>query len=426
MNKHRVTYVGHRYTWGGTQPFGLSHADRLQHLYSVGKSGTGKSTLLLNLAIHDIEAGEAVAVIDPHGDLCLDLLDAIPPWRSRDVVYFDAADTEFPIALNLLHGRGREAIHVTTSRIVSAIKSVFSESWGPRLEYVLTASIAALAECENTTLLGVPRMLVDERYREWVVGQVTDPAVRAYWQSEFAGYDKHFAAEVVSPVQNKLGAFFLSAPLRQILGQVRCSIDPRFLMDHKKIFIANLSKGRIGEDKAKLLGALLVAELGQAALSRADAAEEDRPDFFLFVDEFQNFITDSFASMLSETRKYHTSISLFNQYLDQTREDIRNAILGNVGSIIAFRVGANDARLLEREFGYAFPASQFTDLANHEVLVKLLVHGENREPFRGRTLPPQGHIYGRGEKLIRASRERYGTPRHVVEDKISRWMRARY
>jgi hypothetical protein len=360
--------------------------------------------------------------IDPHGDLSLQLLDCIPPWRSRDLIYFDAADVDHPIAFNLLHAHHSGNVHLAASSIVSALKSIFSDSWGPRLEYILYAAIAALAECQNTTLLGVQRMLVDERYRDWVVRQVTDPAVRSFWLNEFANYDRRFAAEAIAPIQNKIGQLLMSPLLRNILGQVRCSIDLRFIMDRRKIFIANLSKGKLGEDKAKLLGALLVAQFGQAAMSRADTPEENRPDYFFFADEFQNFVTDSFASMLAETRKYHTSLSLFNQYMDQTRDDIRDAVLGNVANLIAFRVGATDARLLEREFGGAFFHHQFSDLANHEVLVKLLQDGAYGDPFRGTTLAPQGHRYGQREKLIRSSRERYATPRQIVEEKIQRWM----
>jgi hypothetical protein len=423
-NDHHV-HIGERQGWGGQTPFGLSRADRRHHTYVLGKTGTGKTTMLRNLILQDIEAGEGVAVIDPHGDLAHDLLDHIPPWRTDHVVYFNPADQEHPIALNLIQGVpvvAPEGRHVVASGLVSAFKSIWRDSWGPRLEYILYACVAALLECPNTSILGIPRMLVDDRYRGWVLKQVKDPAVRSFWLSEFAGYDRRFLAEVISPIQNKVGQLLMSPPVRNILGQVRSKIDVRFMMDSGRILIADLSKGRLGEDKANLLGAILVTQFQLAAMARASAPEEGRRDFHLYIDEFHNFSTDSFASILSEARKYRLCLILSHQYTDQLRPEIRKAVLGNVGTLIAFRVGETDAEILEREYGHSYSARHFTELNNHEVCVKLLADGENLEPFVGRTLPPQGTRHGRRENLIRRSRERFATPRHVVEDKIRRWM----
>lgn len=414
-------FIGNRDTWNGSEPFGLSHKDRRHHCYVLGKTGSGKSTLLRNMILQDIEAGRGVAFLDPHGDLAEELLEFIPPHRTDDVVYFNPADADFPISFNLL--RNPQSSHLVASGIVAAFKGIWGESWGPRLEYILYATVAALLECPNTSLLGVQRMLVDSEYRAWVVKQVKNPAVRSFWLHEFELYGKQFAQEAIAPVQNKVGQLFMAAPMRNILGQVRSKMDARFIMDTGRIFIANLSKGQLGHDKANLLGALLVTQFQLAAMGRANVPEAERRDFFLYVDEFHNFVTDAFVSILSEARKYRLCLTLSHQYQAQLREDVREAVLGNVGSIIAFRLGHPDANLLASEFGNDYNPRQFTDLANHEVCVKLLVAGEAIAPFVGKTLPPSGTRSGKKARLIRRSREKYATPRHVVEDKIQRWMK---
>ncbi|GFO82750.1 MAG: hypothetical protein A49_23770 [Methyloceanibacter sp.] len=357
-------WLGLRHSWGGETPFGLSPVDRRQHVFVVGKSGTGKTTLLRNLILQDIVAGRGVGVIDPHGDLAVDLLDHIPPGRTDDVVYFNPADQDYPIGLNLLGRVPNEIRHLVASGVVGAMKSIWRDSWGPRLEYLLYAAAAALLECENVSLLGVQRMFVDERYRAWVVKQVQDPVVRSFWFDEFAGYDRRFLVEAVAPIQNKIGRLLMAPPIRNILGQVRSKIDARFMMDDRRILIANLAKGRLGEDKANLLGAVLVTQFQLAAMSRADMPEDERVDFTLFVDEFHNFLTDSFASILSEARKYRLSLVLAGQYLSQVPDVIQESVFGNVGTMISFRVGEADAAVLAREFGLAGTARSFSDLAN--------------------------------------------------------------
>jgi len=414
--------IGIRKVWGGEKPFGLSRADRRQHLYAIGKTGTGKSTLLRNLILQDIAAGEGVAVIDPHGDLAEELLNFIPPWRTDHVVYFDPADEQYSVGLNLVGRVPRGQRHLTASGITSAFKSIWHDSWGPRLEYFLYACVAALLDCENVSLLGVQRMLVDEQYREWVVKQIKDPSVRSFWTDEFTTYDARFLTEILSPVRNKVGQLLMAPPMRHVLGQVSSTFDPRFMMDRGRILIANLSKGKLGEDKANLLGAILVTQFQLAAMSRADIPEENRRDFYLYIDEFHNFSTDSFASILSEARKYRLCLTLAHQYVDQLRPEIRNAIFGNVGSMISFRIGESDASALERAYGDSYTGSEFTGLGNFEVLVKLLDWGADREPFRATTLPPSGKMYGSRQNIIERSRQRYATPRGVVEDKIRRWL----
>jgi len=423
MSDH-IIQAGVRNIWGGTEPFGLRRADRRQHVYMIGKTGAGKTTLLRNLILQDIEAGEGVGIIDPHGDLAEELLDHIPPWRTDHVVYFNPADFDYPIGLNLLHAVPRERRHLVRSGLVGAFKSIWRQSWGPRLEYVLSAAVATLLDVETATILGIPRLFVDDDYHDWVVKQAKDPLVRAFWLKEFAGYDKRFRNEVVAPVQNKVGQLLMTPPLRNIVGQVRSGFDARFIMDNRRIFIANLSKGRLGADTTNLIGALLVNEFQLAAMARADLPENERRDFFLFVDEFQNFSTDTFASILSEARKYRLCLTLSHQYTEQLDDEVRQAIIGNVGSIFAFRTGEHDSRILEREFGDGYAARRFTNLANHEVLVKLLENGVYREPFVGITLPPSGRFHGRRANLIERSRQRYAIRRQTVEEKIGRWMRA--
>lgn len=420
-NREDIT-IGMRELWGQEQPFGLLTADRRQHLYAIGKSGTGKTTLLRNLILQDIEAGHGVGVIDPHGDLASDLLDHIPSNRSEDVAYFNPSDVEYPIGLNLLGQAPLEHRHLIASGIISVFKSIWPEFWGPRLEYILYAAAAALLDCENVSLLGVQRMLSDSRYRTWVVGQVQDPMVRSFWINEFEAYDRRFMQEAIAPIQNKVGQLLMSPNVRNVLGQVRNRIDARFMMDNRRIFIADISKGKLGSEKASLLGSLLVTQFQLAALSRADVPEHERQDFFLYVDEFHLFTSNAFASILSEARKYRLCLTLSHQYTAQLRPEIRDAVFGNVGSIIAFRVGQADAELLEKTLSGAFTASQFVGLSNHEVYARILADGRDCEPFGGRTLAPIGKRHNRSELIRRRSREKYSARRQIIESKITRWL----
>jgi hypothetical protein len=415
--------LGIRDTWGRENPFTLSPHDRRHHLYVVGKSGTGKTTLLRNLILQDIVAGHGVGVIDPHGDLVSDVLDHVPSHRIEDMVYFNPADLEHPVGLNLLGQTPPDSRHLVASGIVGVFKSAWSDFWGPRTEYILYAIVAALLDCENVSLLGIPRMLSDGRYRAWVVKQVKDPLVRSFWVNEFAAFNRAMQHEMVAPIQNKVGQLLMSPHLRNILGQIRSRIDARFMMDDGRVFIADVSKGRLGADKANLLGALLVKQFELAAMSRSDIPESKRREFHLYVDEFQSFATDSFVSILSEARKYHLCLTLSHQYTDQVRPEIRDAVFGNVGSLVSFRVGQRDAELLEREFGGAYPARRFVELHNHEICAKLLQAGEHGDSFVARTLPPWGERHDHRQKIVRRSREKYGTPRRVVEDRIRRWLK---
>lgn len=416
--------LGERVVWGETRPFGLTARDRRQHLYVLGKSGTGKTTLLRNLLIQDIEAGRGVCLIDVHGDLAEEILDLIPPHRTDDIVHVRPGDPSHPIGLNLFHNVPPEKRYVVASNIVGAFKSIWRASWGVRMEYVLFAAVSALLECEGETLLGLHRIFLDASYRAWVTRQVTDPVVNTFWRYEFASWDSRLRNEIVSPILNKVGALLMTPNLRNVLGQVRRKIDFRFMMDRRRILIVNLQKAELGADKAGLLGSLIISGFQQAALGRADMPEAEREQFTLYIDEFQNFQTDSFTTILAEARKYGLALVLSHQFSTQLLPEIADAVFGNVGSIVSFRVGFSDADRLAKEFGGPFKPHHFTNLPNHHVLVRLLSNGEVVEPFYGMTLPPNGRRYGRRGNITSRSKEKYGVPRKVVEDKISRWFRS--
>jgi hypothetical protein len=415
-------WMGTRHVWGQKHRFGLTTVDRRHHTYIVGKTGSGKTTLLRNLILQDVYADRGVGVIDPHGDLAYDLLDHIPSHRSEDVVYFDPADYDYPIGLNLLEQISPNERHLIASGIVSTLKNIWRDSWGPRMEWILKACVIALLECQNVSLLGIPRMLVDEDYRLWVLKQVKDPMVKTIWEVELSRFDKRMWQEAISPIQNKVGAFLLAAPVRNILGQVKSRIQARYLMDHRRIFIANLSKGRLGEDNSNLLGAILVTMFQLAAMSRTNVPEEARQDFHLFVDEFQNVSSDSFINILSEARKYRLALTLSHQHASQLREEIRESVFGNVGSIVSFCVGSADAEILFKEFGEDFPPHAFTQLRRFEVLAKIMENHDTGVPFRGQTLLPLVLPGGRREVLRRRSREKFAASKADVESKIRRWL----
>lgn len=426
MPDNEYIYIGQRNDWGYDSLFGLSHTDRQQHVYIVGQTGTGKSTLLLNSLIQDIALGHGVGLIDPHGDLAEELLQHIPLHRVRDVVYFNAADTDYPIGFNLLAQVEPSLQHLAASDVVEVFKSIWGESWGPRMEYLLYACTAALMECQHVTLLAIPRVLTDPIFRDWVIKQVKDPVVQAFWRHDFHRYTgtSQFGDQAVDPVINKVGRLLMARPLRNILGQVANKLDLPYAMDHGRVLIANLSKGHLGADKSDLLGSFLVNRIQLAAMSRARQNRSERKPFYLYVDEFQNFATESFESILSESRKYALSLTLAHQHLRQAPERVANAIFGNIGTMVSFRVGEQDAEILAGEFGGTrrYSAGRFSSLANHEVCVKAINSGVYGDPFIGQTLPPLRTNHNRRDEIVRYSREHYGTPRQIVEDRIHRWI----
>lgn len=413
--------IGTRQDWGQESSFGLRQEDARHHTYIIGKTGSGKTTLLRNIVLQHIYQGHGVALLDPHGDLAEELLDHFPPSRARDLIYFNPGDLEFPIGLNLLANVPRDARHLVASGIVGAFKSIWRDSWGARMEYIFHNALLALLDCQNTTLLGVNRMLTDVKYRAWVLGQVKDPFVQDFWTNEFARYDPRFMREAIAPIQNKIGQFLLSPPIRNILGQVENKIDFRFIMDTGRVFIANLSKGKLGADKANLLGSLLATQFQLAAMSRADVPEHDRRDFHLLIDEFHNFTTDSFASILAEARKYRLCLTLSHQFLDQLSIEVRQAVFGNAGTSIAFRVGQADAELLAKDFADTFVPRQFVELDRYHTFVRLLKDGLATTPFLAKTLPGILALNKRRKNLIRFSRTRFARSRDKVETRLNHW-----
>lgn len=416
----RLAKTTHR---GDGAVFGIKPADRRHHIYVIGKTGSGKTTLLQNLAIQDIENGNGLAVIDPHGDMAEALLGHVPGRRIDDVVYFDPSDLDWPIGLNLLEQVAPDKRHLVASSVVSSFKSIWRDSWGPRLEYILHNTILALLDYDQATLLAIPRMLSDELFRERIVRRVRDPIVRHFWTEEYARYPEGFRQEAIAPIQNKVGRFLSNAPIRNIVGQVRSKIDLRFMMDDGRILIANLAKGKIGEDKANLLGSLLVSAFQLAALSRADQAEHLRRDFHLTIDEFHNFSTDSFESILSEARKYRLSLTLAHQYLEQLPEPIRAAVFGNVGTLLTFRVGNLDAEILARELAPVFSAEDLANLDRYHLALRLMIDGQASRAFSAASLPPlRSVLHDRVDTVRRRSREKYARRRHIIENKIARWL----
>jgi len=422
MSEETHIIIGERFGWGDSAAFGISTTDQRQHIYIIGKTGSGKSTLLRNMILQHVALGHGVGLIDPHGDLAEELLNHIPPRRADHLCYFNPSDLEYPVGLNLLADVAPDDRHLVASGVVSAFKGIWRDSWGPRSEYILYNAVAALLDCPNTTLLGVNRMLTDGRYRDWVIRQIKDPFIRAYWAEEYAGYDPRFQREAIAPIQNKIGQFLLNPVVRNILGQIKNKVSFPFIMDNHRLFIANLSKGQLGHDKSNLLGSLLTTQFQLAAMARASRPETERRDFYLFIDEFQNFSTDAFAAILAEARKYRLCLTLSHQYIDQLSLPVRQAVFGNVGTLVSFRVGHTDAEVLEKEFGKTFSPSALVDLERYQAVVNLLEDGTNREPFRAKTVPPMGSRFGRKEKLIARSRERFALPRSLVEEQLSRWM----
>lgn len=402
--------------------FGIKTDDRRRHMYVIGKTGMGKTNLLENLAIQDIQKGHGIAFIDPHGDTAEKLIKAIPANRINDVIYFNPADQEFPIAFNVLEKVDSEYRHLVASGLVGVFKKIWADSWGPRLEYILRNAIMALLEYPGSTLLGVTRILVDKTYRDRVIEKVTDPVIKSFWVDEFSKWEARVLQEVISPIQNKVGQFLSSSLIRNIVGQTVSTFDVRQAMDSKKIIIMNFSKGRIGEDNSALLGAMMITKIQLAAMGRVDIPEETRNDFYLYVDEFQNFATESFANILSEARKYHLNLILANQYVNQIDERVRDAIFGNAGSIVSFRIGATDAEFLEKEFEPIFTANDIVNLPKYQIYLKLMIDGIAGDAFSATTLPPiKLEDALNEEKIIRISRERYSNSKAEVEEKIRRW-----
>ncbi len=427
-----ITYFGKTNFRNRETPFGIKTDDRRRHMYLIGKTGMGKTTMMENMVIQDIRNGHGLCFIDPHGDSVEKILNYIPNNRINDVIYFNPSDLEYPTAFNILEAVDSKYKHLVASGLMGVFTKIWANLWSARMEYILNNTVLALLDSPGNTMLGITRMYVDKRYRKKIVDNIKDPIVKAFWTDEFANYNEKYRTEAIAPIQNKVGQFLSSAVIRNIVGQPKSTIDLRSIMDEKKILLLDLSKGKVGEDNSALLGAMIITKLQLAALSRVDIPEKQRNDFYLYVDEFQNFATDSFATILSEARKYRLNLIVGHQYIGQLAPDknntrIRDAVFGNVGTMVVFRIGAADAEYLETEFDPVFTPNDLVSLPKYQVILKLMIDGVASDPFSATGLPPNESYYtGNAEKVIKVSRERHANPVAEVEDKISRWMGAEF
>lgn len=424
-DENLVTYFAETDSRNKRVPFGIMRKDRSRHTYVIGKTGMGKSTLLENMAVQDIKNGEGFAFIDPHGKSADLLLEYIPESRINDVLYFAPFDMEHPISFNVMEDVGPDKRHLVANGLMSAFKKIWVDAWSARMEYILNNILLALLEYPGSTLIGVNRMLADKEYRKRVVDNITDPSVKAFWTDEYAKYTDKFAAEAAPAIQNKIGQFISNPLVRNIIGQPKSTFDIRKMMDERKILIINLSKGRVGESNANLLGSMLITKIYLAAMSRADLGEADlvnKPHFFLYVDEFQNFANESFADILSEARKYKLNLTVAHQYIEQMSEEVRAAVFGNVGTMITFRVGATDAEFLEKEYAPTFTAEDLVNLGRYQLYLKLMIDGVSSPPFSATGIAPiakEPVIYIK--EIIDASRAHFARPRALVEEEIKVW-----
>ncbi len=406
----------------------IEDEDRRRHFYVIGKTGMGKSVLLENMAIQDILQGKGVGFVDPHGDTVEDILDYIPKERIKDVFYFNPQDLDFPVGFNPMEKVSLEERHLVSSLLLGTFKKIWPDVWSARMEYILANAILALLEIPGSTILSIHRMLGDPYFRQKIIERLKDPVIKSFWQTEFARYTQAYEVEATAAIQNKIGQFISNPLIRNILGQTKSTFNLRKKMDEGKIVLVNLSKGKIGEENSKLLGSLFITQIYMAAMSRVDTPEEQRKDFFLYVDEFQNFATESFVNILSEARKYRLNLTLAHQYLSQLKEvsamssfdKIKDAILGNVGTIVTFRVGPEDAAVLSKEFSPEVLPQDMINLPKHHVFVKMTQLGIPRRPFSAKTLPlPPKPSKSYKKEIIEHSRKQYSKLRMLVEKEIT-------
>jgi type IV secretory pathway TraG/TraD family ATPase VirD4 len=390
--EEKITYFAKTNFRNENRRFGIRKMDRRYHMYLVGKTGMGKSTLVSNMIFSDLKEKEGLCLLDPHGDLVEKVLEFSDNYRKGDLIYFNPQDNAKTLGFNPLEVTYPSQKHLIVSALISVFKKIWFDSWGPRMEYILRNALLTLVEFPNSTLFNLQQLLSDGRFRKIITDRVKDEQLTNFWINEFDRYSERFRQEAIAPIQNKIGQFLSNAVLRRVVSQPKSSFDFRKIMDEGKILLVNLSKGKIGEDSASLLGAMLIAKVGLAALSRQDLPEEERKDFYLYVDEFQSFATNSFVDILSESRKYHLNLILSNQYLGQIEEKIRMAILGNVGTLVSFRVGAEDARYLAQEFYPVFSQDHLVNLPAYNIYLKLMIDRKTSQPFSAETLPPINYL----------------------------------
>ncbi len=421
----QITFFAKTDARGQEVPFGIKAKDRTRHMYVIGKTGMGKSTLLENMAVQDIKNGNGLAFIDPHGQTAETLLDYIPENRIDDVVYFAPFDTAHPISFNVMEDVGADQRHLVVSGLMSVFKKIWVDAWSARMEYILSNTLLALLEYPDSTLLGVNRMLSDKDYRMRVIENITDPAVKSFWVDEFLKYNERYMQEAGDAIKNKIGQFTSNPLIRNIIGQPHSSFDIRQIMDDQKILIMNLSKGLVGDQNANLLGSMLTTRIYLAAMSRANLSPQEMkkaPNFYFYVDEFQSFANATFADILSEARKYKLNLTIAHQYIEQMEEEVRNAVFGNVGTIISFRVGPFDAEVLETVFSPTFLAPDIVNLGFAQIYLTLMIDGIGSAPFSASTLPPiEPASVSYKDIVIQRSRELYAKKRDGVETTIHQW-----
>lgn len=425
FNPEQITFFAKTDARGQQTKFGIKAKDRTRHVYVIGKTGMGKSTLLENMAVQDIENGNGLAFIDPHGQTAETLLEYIPEYRKDDVLYFAPFDTANPVAFNVMEDVGPERRHLVVSGLMSVFKKIWVDAWSARMEYILQNTLMALLEYPDSTLLGVNRMLSDKHYRNKVIANIQDPAVKSFWVDEFNNYSERYMQEAGDAIKNKIGQFTANPLIRNIIGQPKSSFDLRTIMDERKIIIMNLSKGLVGESNANLLGSMLTTRIYLAAMSRADKSVhelKEMPNFYFYVDEFQSFANATFADILSEARKYKLNLTIAHQYIEQMEEEVKNAVFGNVGTIISFRVGPFDAEVLETIYSPQFLAPDIVNLGFAQIYLTLMIDGIGSRPFSAITLPPiVPPEISYKDVAIAESRMRFAFPRAEVEKKINDW-----
>lgn len=408
-DKQHINFFGKTVFKNRDTIFGIKDVDRRRHLWAIGKTGTGKSTCLENMAIDDMKKDRGVCYIDPHGDACETLLDYVPKRRINDVIYFNPADSEYPITINPLEVRNKEEAELVVSGLMAIFTKVWANVWSARMEYILRNAFLTLAEVPGSTLADVLSLISNQGYRARIVEKLTDKALVNFWRDEFDKMPPNLQKEAIAPIQNKVGQFVTSPMIRRVIGNAKSTIALDDAMNDGKIILANLSQGRLGEDNSALLGAMLITKLQLVAMRRVNIDEEKRRDFYLYVDEFQNFATTSFIKILSEARKYRLSVTLANQYMAQIPEDVQKAILGNAGTVTCFALGASDSEILHKEFAEVFSQNDLVNLSKYQIAIKMMIDGQSSRPFIANTLPLPISKNQNRQKVIDVSRSRWAT-----------------
>ncbi len=420
FSEEEVTIFGETSFRNENKKFGIKRADRQRHLYVIGKTGMGKSKLLEILLIEDLKHNKGLTLIDPHGESAETVIKYVPKSRIKDTIYFNPPDADFPIAFNILETTyDAQKKHIVTTGFISIFKKLFWAEWTPRMEQIARYTVMALLETPDSSILAVPKLLTDKDYRQKVINQIRDPIVKNFWTQEFMSWSDRFASEAIVPLLNKVGEFLSNPAIRNCVGQTQNALDFEKIINQNKIFIANLSKGQLSEENSALLGSMIITKMQEAALARAKVPEKERVDHYVYIDEFQNFATSAFNTILSEARKYRLNLTLAHQFTGQLEPEIMKSIFGNVSSVIAFRTGGEDSVILEKEFSPVFSAQDFLNLNFREMYLKLSIDTKTTQPFSGRTIDLESPKRDVSQEVIDFSRKNYGRPRHIIENEIN-------